>query len=92
LQMTYTKDGIAGEIRLPDKEPWKFTAAYQVVARTMDTLTLRETRMEEGQEKTSEVVLHFVTPDRYWIQIPQNPSIKEIDMSEWKEFFDRVKP
>lgn len=90
LQMTYTKDKIEGRLALPDKEPWTFSSTYQILAKTEDTATLREKRVEEGVEKTTEVVLHFVSPDRYWIRIPQNPTVKELDMSEWKEFFDRV--
>jgi|GEM_PF-6478359 len=91
LKLTFAGDKLSTEmpsIDKPEEEPYRSTQTYKVTAVTADTVTTRARDEKTGSE--TQVTFHFVSPDRFWIKIPQNDRLKEIDMSEWKEFFDRV--
>jgi len=88
LTVTYSADSITAKMPPWGHSPeWKYSTSYHVVKSTHDTVTFQPHDWPIG--KNEPTVVHFVSPDRYWISI-ETPSITKINTANWREYFDRI--
>jgi hypothetical protein len=88
MRIVYTKDTMTATMPANKSFPaWKHSTSYRVIGSTNDTIKIQAHDWPIGENKPT--TIHFVSPDRYWVQIdPPYPT--KVDMTAWREYFDRV--
>lgn len=85
MRLTYTSDTITAFMPAwGHQSDWTHSTTYRVTASTPDSVTIQPHDWPIGDNKP--MVIHFVSPDRYWIEI----ATPKLDTTGWKEFFERV--
>ena len=91
LRVTYTPEAMISMMTAVGEHPEsRSTGIYRILSTKRRKLTLESTDESTGETKV--VVIHFVSADRYWLDISGRVKTLVIwDTSEWREYFDRLK-
>lgn len=91
MKMVYTQNQMTAVTPAGNGFPeWSYSSSYRFISSNDQSITVQADKGTNGEEKPKPFVIHFATPDRYWIEIEVSLPDFPIDTSNWKEFFDRV--
>lgn len=83
LEITYTSDqAISVWPTNEESEGWRHVSTYRVMLSTKDKVMIKWENAGNGEELSA--TLTFVTPDRFWMELPRAPKFNG------REYFDRI--